>query len=146
VARVDGATTRELRRAVLRPGWAPGSPMHGDDNPDAVHLAAFDDDGRLVGAVLVLPHRYPARADVPHAWQLRGMATASQRQGEGIGSRLVAAVLDEVRQRGGRIVWCDARTPAVGFYERHGFVTDGTEFVHPETGIPHYRMWRDVPG
>jgi ribosomal protein S18 acetylase RimI-like enzyme len=139
---VEGAATRELRRAVLRPGWPAGSPMHGDDNPDAVHLAALDEDGRVVGSCVVLPRAYPLRPDEPNAWQLRGMATAPELQGQGIGSRLVAAALEEIRRRDGRLVWCDARTSAVGFYERNGFTAAGTEFRHAESGIPHYRMWR----
>lgn len=140
---VDASATRELRRAVLRPGWPVGSPMHGDDNPDAVHLAAFDGD-RVVGSVLVLPRPYPLRPQLAGDWQLRGMATAPDLQGQGIGGRLVAAALDEIRRRGGNIVWCDARTSAVSFYERHGFVSEGEEFLHAESGIPHYRMWRNV--
>ncbi len=142
VAVVDGAATRELRRAVLRPGWPVGSPMHGDDNPDAVHLAALDEDGAVVGSCVVLPRACTLRPDEPGGWQLRGMATAPELQGQGIGSRLVAAALEEIRHRGGGLVWCDARTDAVGFYQRNGFAAEGAEFRHAESGIPHYRMWR----
>jgi GNAT superfamily N-acetyltransferase len=141
---VDGLTTRELRRAVLRPGWPVGSPMHGDDNPDAVHLAAFDEDEQVVGSVLVLPRPYPLRPELPDGWQLRGMATVPELQGRGIGSALVAAAVEQVEQRGGRLIWCDARTSAVSFYQRHGFVAEGGEFLHAESGIPHYRMWREI--
>jgi predicted N-acetyltransferase YhbS len=141
---VEGTATRALRRAVLRPSWPADSAMHGDDNPDAVHLAAVDEDGTVVGAVLVLPRPYPLRPDVGDAWQLRGMATAPERQRQGIGGQLVGAVLDELRRRGARLVWCDARTSAVEFYRRHGFTAEGAEFLHAETRIPHYRMWLDV--
>jgi predicted GNAT family N-acyltransferase len=139
---VAGAATRELRRAVLRPGWPVGSPMHGDDNPAAVHLAAMDEDGRVVGAVVVLPREYPLRPGIEGAWQLRGMATVPELRGQGIGGQLVAAAIEQIRRRDGRLVWCDARTSVVSFYARHGFTTDGEEFRHAETGIPHYRMWR----
>jgi predicted GNAT family N-acyltransferase len=138
---VDGAATRELRRAVLRPTWPVGSSMHGDDNPDAVHLATFD-GARMVGACLVLPRPYPVRPEVDGAWQLRGMATAEDRRGEGIGGQLLTAAVDEIRRREGHVVWCDARTSAVGFYRQHDFVAEGEEFLHAESGIPHYRMWR----
>jgi ribosomal protein S18 acetylase RimI-like enzyme len=139
---VDRGATRELRRAVLRPGWPVGSPMHGDDDPDAVHLAALDEAGQVVGSVLVRPGSYALRPEVAGAWQLRGMATAPERQGQGIGGRLIAAAVQQVRRRGGRLLWCDARTSAVGFYDRHGFIREGEEFRHAESGIPHYRMWR----
>lgn len=144
---VDGAATRELRRAVLRPGWPVGSPMHGDDNPQAVHFGAFDDAGQLAGCCLVLPRAYPYRPDEPAAWQLRGMATVPQRRGQGIGAAVLAAAVGELAGRGARLVWCEARTTAVPFYARHGFATQGPEFPHQDSGgVPHYRMWRALPG
>ena len=141
---VDGSATRELRRAVLRPGWPVGSAMHGDDNPDAVHLAAFDEDGRLVATCLVLPRPYPLRAELPNAWQLRGMATVPELRGQGIGAAVLAAAVAAIRVRGGELVWCDARTSAVAFYRQHGFVAEGEEFLHAESGIPHVRMWQSL--
>jgi GNAT superfamily N-acetyltransferase len=138
---VAGAATRDLRRAVLRPGWPCGSPMHGDDNPDAVHLAAIDDQGVVIGSCIVLPRPYPVRPDESGAWQLRGMATTPAWQGKGVGGRLLAAALDEVRGRDGRLVWCEARTTARAFYAKHGFTAEGPEFDHAESGLPHYRMW-----
>jgi ribosomal protein S18 acetylase RimI-like enzyme len=142
---VDGGLTRELRRAVLRPSWPIGSVMHGDDNPDAVHLAALDDD-LVVGCCLVLPRPYPLRPDEPAAWQLRGMATRPDRQRQGIGALVVAAAAGQVADRGGRLLWCDARASAVDFYRRHGFTVEGAQFPHAETGIPHYRMWQELTG
>ena len=141
---VDGASTQELRRAVLRPNWPVGSPMHGDENPDAVHFAAVADDGTVIGTCLILPRPYPPRPDEPDAWQLRGMATAPEHRSQGIGAAIVNAVLTEARSRSGRLMWCDARTTAVPFYRQHGFETEGAEFIHAESGIPHYRMWRII--
>src|SRR5437868_3027460 len=101
IALVDAATTRELRRAVLRPGWPDGSPMHGDDNPDALHLAALDDGDAAVATCLVLPRAYPRRPEDEDAWQLRGMATHESLRGQGIGALLVDSAMAEVRARGG---------------------------------------------
>lgn len=145
VRAVDATATRELRRAVLRPEWPVGSAMHGDDSAAAVHLAAVDENGRVVGACVVLPRPYPLRPAEPGAWQLRGMATAPDRQGQGIGAAVVAGAVAEVRRQGGRFVWCDARTTAVTFYRRHGFAAEGEEFVTPETGLSHVRMVRPLP-
>jgi hypothetical protein len=36
-------------------------------------------------------------------------------------------------------VWCNARSPVVGFYAREGFATEGEEFVLPSIG-PHFLM------
>jgi ribosomal protein S18 acetylase RimI-like enzyme len=117
--------------------------MPGDEQGDAVHLAAVDDD-EVVGCCVVLPRPYPLRPGTPGAWQLRGMATAPERQRQGIGALVLGGATAEVERRRGRLLWCDARTSAVEFYRRHGFGTEGEEFVTPETGIPHYRMWRPL--
>jgi GNAT superfamily N-acetyltransferase len=141
---VDGATTQELRRAVLRPNWPVGSPMHGDENPDAVHFAAVDGDAEVIGCCLILPRPYPLRPDEAGAWQLRGMATAPERQGTGVGTAVLNYAVEHARRRAGRLLWCDARTTAVPFYRAHGFVTEGEEFLHAESGTPHFRMWRMI--
>jgi predicted GNAT family N-acyltransferase len=120
--------------------------MHGDDNPDAVYIGALDDDDRLLGTCLVLPRPYPLHPERPHAWQLRGMATVPERRGEGIGAAVLARALAEIEARGGELVWCDARTTAVRFYGTHGFAAEGAEFLHAESGIPHFRMWRNIRG
>jgi predicted GNAT family N-acyltransferase len=49
-----------------------------------------------------------------------------------------------VRDRGGRLLWCEARERAIAFYARHGFVGDGEIYLNRETGIPHQRMWREL--
>lgn len=140
----DKLTTRELRRTVLRPSWPAGAEMHGDENPDAVHLAAFDDANTLVAACLVFPRAFPPRPAHADAWQLRGMATADGRRSTGIGARLLAATVAEVQRRGGRLIWCEARSSAMRFYSKHGFDVDGAEYSHSETGILHHLMWRDL--
>ncbi|MCW2985645.1 MAG: acetyltransferase, family, partial [Conexibacter sp.] len=56
------------------------------------------------------------------------------------GAALLAACLDHARAQGASRVWCNARTPARGFYERAGFVAEGAEFELPQIG-PHFLMW-----
>jgi GNAT superfamily N-acetyltransferase len=118
--------------------------MHGDENPDAVHVAASADGGKLIGCCLILPRPYPLRPDEPGAWQLRGMATAPEHRSQGVGAAIVAAATAQAKRRAGRLMWCDARTTAVRFYQAHEFVTEGPEFLHAESRIPHYRMWRMI--
>jgi GNAT superfamily N-acetyltransferase len=142
----DAASTRPLRGRVLRPDDPLDAPMHGDDNPDAVHLAAYDGD-QLIGCALILPSPYPLRPDQPGAWQLRGMAVAPERQGSGVGSAVLQTAGAQVRRRGGRLLWCESRRNATGFYAGHGFAAEGAEYPHRETGAPHRMMWRRIePG
>jgi predicted GNAT family N-acyltransferase len=143
IVRSDAATTRALRRAVLRPTWPEDATMHGDDNPHAIHFAAFNDE-KLVAACLILPQPFPGCPEEQNAWQLRGMATAPSHRNNGIGAQLVARAVDAAEARGGRLLWCEARTSAMGFYAKHGFTVVGTEYLHSESGIPHHLMVRPI--
>lgn len=138
---VTGSVTSELRRAVLRPAWVPGTAMPGDDDPDALHVAAVG-SGTVIGTAVLFERPCPHHPDVPHAWQLRGMATAPARQGQGVGGLVLEGAIDIVRQRRGALLWCKARVSAFGFYSAHGFVPDSEEYVEPETGLPHRDMSR----
>ncbi len=139
---VDASVTTDLRRAVLRPAWAPGSVMHGDDDPGALHVAAVSQDGRVVGACVLLPNAYPARPDLTNAWQLRGMATAAGQRGAGIGAAMIAGSITAVAERGATLLWCKARETAVAFYRRHGFTVDSETYFEPQTGLLHRDMSR----
>jgi GNAT superfamily N-acetyltransferase len=142
----DAADTTELRRSVLRPAWAPGTPMPGDDDPAFVHLAARDQDGRVVGACVLLARTCPAAPDRTPAWQLRGMATAADVRGRGIGTAVVEAAAQEASSRGGVLLWCEARETAISFYAAHGFTGTGEPYAHAETRLPHLMMLRELSG
>jgi ribosomal protein S18 acetylase RimI-like enzyme len=129
---------KRLRRRVLRPDMPPeASSYPGDDDTDAVHFAVFADD-RLAGCASLYREPLPGddRAD---AWRLRGMATAPETRGCGYGGALLEACISHVRERGGGVVWCNAREPAVGFYERYGLRIVSERFEIAGIG-PHYRM------
>jgi len=142
---VDGAFTSELRRAVLRPNYPVGTPMFGDTDPHAIHVAAVD-DGVAVCACVLIPNPYPRRPEARAAWQLRGMATAEEHRGKGFGALVVEAAIDEVVGHGARLLWLEAREYAIGFYERLGLAAEGPVYLHPETKIRHRVMVRELSG
>ena len=125
VARVDAAATHDLRSRILRQG-GDDFVFPDDDERVTVHLAAVDDDGRVVGVASLY------RRD--DGWQLRGMAVDDDLQGTGVGRALLEAVHERFR---GEHLWANCRDTAVGFYERMGWriVGEGYELV----GVPHHR-------
>lgn len=134
VESVLAATVRPLRHAVLRPGQpATASAYPQDEVPDTLHLAAYDDVGAVVGCATF----FPEPLDGEPAWRLRGMATAPAVRGQGYAGEMLARGIVELRERGVPLLWCNARTSAVGFYERFGFERRGAEFDLPLLG-PHY--------
>lgn len=153
VRRVPAAVVRPLRTAVLRPHFVGRQATYDQDETVAVHVAAYRDgadapDG--VGTIYVEAPPAANRGEIPAAayaegasWRLRGMATSDAARGSGLGRLVLEECFAVVRERGGRVLWCNARLGAVPFYERLGLEAVGPEFDIPEIG-PHYVMWRAV--
>jgi GNAT superfamily N-acetyltransferase len=132
-----------LRRDVLRPGLPISAAVFaGDGLPTTTHWGAFAADGRLaaIASLYSAPEPVKAGGPPPPAWQLRGMASAPDFRGQGYGSAVLRACMEWVRASGdSRVLWCNARTGAVGFYLAHGFETVGQEFEIAGVG-PHFVM------
>ncbi len=99
-------------------------------------VAVFDHPAgpRVIGTALLLPN-HPKTG----IGKLMQMTVDPQRQGEGIGTRLVVAI---ERRAFGEIgldeIFCHARDTALGFYSSLGWTFDSDTFM--EAGIPHRRM------
>jgi GNAT superfamily N-acetyltransferase len=135
VREVTAAETAELRRAVLRGGQQ--VPLPGDDEP-AFHLGVYRTN-QLLGTGNVRPELAPWDP-TSRGWRLRGMATVAGARSQGVGGLVLDGLLHHVREQGGGLLWCHARTPAQAFYERAGLQIIGEPWVDPEIG-PHVRMW-----
>ena len=92
---------------------------------------------RVVGCVTLLPK--PGVNGAAPSGKLAQMAVDPQRQGEGIGRRLVIEVEKRAfAELGLERVYCHAQVTAVGFYERLGWTIEGESFM--EAGIEHRFM------
>lgn len=141
IHRVGVEQVRPLRHAVLRAGRPADESIYPQDSePDTMHLAAFDDDGRLAACGTFFPESCDGRP----AWRLRGMVSAPQVRGRGFAGALLAEGIARLRADGVRLLWCNARTPALAFYRSFGFVTMGEEFA--VAGVPHYRAELELTG
>ena len=132
--------TLAVRRAVLAPGGALDMTDEQAAAP-SVHLAARAADGRVVGSVHFDPRPCPWR-EAASAWQLRAMATHPDVRGTGAGRALVQDGMARALAAGGDLVWCNARSGAVGFYLGLGFTAVTEPF--DEIGIPHVGMLRPL--
>ena len=131
-----------LRRQVLRPGQPWSSVEHDYDSwPDTFHVAAFGPRGEVAACASFHPDSAPHRpeADPDKTWRLRAMASLPEVRGQGYGAAALRYGIAEIRRRGGAALWCNARSGAVGFYERLGFSIVGDEFEIAPIG-PHYVM------
>ena len=139
---ITAAETRPMRAEILRPGFpAEDLAFAGDDDERTLHVGAFVGD-RLVGITSVYEDARPESPPGTRGeWRLRGVATAADARRMGIGSALAERCLEHVLAHGGTLLWCNARTPAIPFYEAHGFKRVGHEFDPGGVG-PHYVMQR----
>ncbi len=106
-------------------------------------------DGELiVGHAQVIESGDPP--DLPRKFELKSLAVIEGRQGEGIGTRLVSAVVAHCRERGGRrliVSTAAASTDSLRFYQRRGFrmfrvVQDA---FGPSTGYPPGLLIDGIP-
>lgn len=113
--------------------------FEGDDLEDTHHFAAFLKNGegdRNIGCVSYMLNEWDG---VP-AWQLRGMAIAPDLAKQGIGTRLIRFAEQVLRDASStRQQWCNARVPAIRFYERLGWAVASEIFEVPNYG-PHQKM------
>lgn len=143
--RVPAEVTFPLRQAVLRPHQQVEELAAADDGaPDTGTFAVFDDVGEIVasGTVSRRPPPFPVEPEQP-GWQIRGMAVAPGRQGQGLGSAVLDALLRHIADHGGGRAWCNARIPARGVYAKAGFEPVGEAFEIDHIG-PHVVMTRLV--
>lgn len=137
---------RPLRLEVLRAGMV-NQTVHfdGDDDPTTIHLGAFDQDQNNVGVSTWMQRPFPL-AEEHKALQLRGMATAVNVQGQGIGALLLVAGQSHGREIGAHLIWANARDAALNFYNRHGYITVGEGFIEAVTQLPHHKVVKYLVG
>jgi predicted N-acetyltransferase YhbS len=139
--RIDAVAAEEthaVRRLVLREGRADSVVTFDEDVlPEAIHLAAVDDGGSVVGVATFFPSVLAGRPDAA-AWQLRGMAVLPSLQGSGVGGMLLAEGVARVRAAGADVVWANGRDGALGFYERHGWKAVGDGYTYGPAALPHH--------
>jgi GNAT superfamily N-acetyltransferase len=130
----------DLRHAILRTGMPREAAIFaGDDAPATRHYGAFTGE-RNVGCATFHLNEFEGVS----AWQLRGMATDAGLRGKGVGAALLRFGEEELLAASPeRIFWCNARTPAVPFYEKQGWWTCSDEFI-VETAGPHYKMVKRI--
>ena len=146
VGPISAEETWPLRKRVLRPHQEGDAVvLGGDDDPRAAHLGARDAGGTIVGIATISPQACPWAPGRSGAWRLRGMATADEQRGRGVGALVLDAAVRHAREHGATLVWCNARAGALVFYGRAGFVAAGERYVDPLLG-PHVPMQLDLEG
>jgi len=115
--RVTGRAILDLLRAI-GPGLGPRLPI-------------------ALAGLSRIEHRHP---EEPH-YYLAVLGTVPESQGQGIGSKLLAPVLERCDRDGVGAYLESSKERNIAFYARHGFRV--TDVVRMPMGPPVWLMWRD---
>lgn len=143
VKQIDYRDTYPIRHQMLRPG-RPIETCHfeGDDNDLTFHLGAYVDE-KLASVASFYFKSHPEIKDQEYQYQLRGMATLPEYQNQGLSRALLKTAFPIIQNNHVKLLWCNARVGAAGFYENCGFIRVGEEFEIPDVG-PHYLMLKNI--
>lgn len=146
ICRVSVDAILDLRHRLLRAGLPKDSAQFpGDEVPSTWHLAVFNSPANEALPVCCGSFMLNSYKNEP-AWQLRGMATDSGYQSKGIGGELLRSGEAFITTGSNvRLFWCNARVPAIPFYQKHGWKVDSEEFDIPTAG-PHRKMMKRISG
>lgn len=99
-----------------------------EHDAECIHALAFEGSAAL-GTGRLLPDGHIGR-----------MAVLREFRGRGVGSAILAKLVEAAALRGDREVQLSAQVHAVGFYRAHGFHAEGG--IYDDAGIPHQAMRR----
>ena len=142
VLRINASDTYDIRHKMLRQDRPREEVIFPhDDDDQTFHLGGFFEN-KLVSVASFYFENHP---DLPDEYQyrLRGMATLPEYQGKGTSSALLKMAFPIIKQNLCTLLWCNARTSAMGYYQKVGFEKIGDEFDIPTVG-PHVLMFRKI--
>lgn len=120
--------TLPIRHKVLWPN-KPESFCRVDGDELANHYGVYIEE-KLVSVASIYIEDKVAR--------LRKFATLVEFQNAGLGTKLITHIINVLKSAGIEYFWCDARTTAVGFYQKFNMVQQGDEFT--KSGILYIKM------
>ena len=140
IKEIKAEDTYPIRKSILRKGMTLSYEMKGDQESETLHLGLFE-SGQLFCIGSFMKSSYKLFNGVQY--QLRGMAAVKSAQGKGFGKLLLEEAEKTLKNQGVEILWCNARTVALGFYKKLGYQTVGDVFQVEQVG-PHFLMFKKL--
>ncbi|MBO1519664.1 GNAT family N-acetyltransferase [Oceanisphaera pacifica] len=118
---------RAIREAVFMQEQGVSLALEFDGRDDSAIQVLVAVDGQYVGTGRMLDDGHIGR-----------IAILKSHRGQGLGAKVVQALVAEATRLGYQKVYLGAQTHAVDFYAKLGFTAYGDEFM--DAGIPHLAM------
>lgn len=122
----------DIRHKVLWPDKSPDFVKVPEDE-NALHFGMFYNH-QLVSVISLFPDN--------EAIRFRKFATITAFQNRGLGSKLLEFVISYAKDHHCKKIWCDARSSALGFYEKFGFSKFSDSFF--KENIEYYKIVKDL--
>ena len=124
----DEQALRNIREQVfIKEQNVPAELEWDEQDPICTHAIAETATGNVLGVGRLL-------AD----GQIGRMAVLKEARAHGVGEAVLQYLMAQAKAQGMTDVWLHGQTHAVPFYQRYGFVSEGTGFM--EADIPHFMM------
>ena len=131
--KITASETYSVRLPVLRKGKSVEScQFDGDHLATTIHFGLYLNQ-ELVGIVSLFQKSNPLFPEKKQ-FQIRGMAVLENQRKKDFGKKLLIHCEKECRNQDANLIWFNARTEAVGFYEKMGYQKTGTPFEIPDVG------------
>ncbi len=99
---------------------------------DYFHAAILIQD-TLVAYGQLVPHQN-------HVFQICQMVVKPKHQKQNLGSKILLSLINIAKQKGAIALTLNSRLTSVGFYQKFGFQTCGSQFSSSITEVPHITM------
>lgn len=133
IKKITASETYSVRLSVLRKGKSVQScHFDGDDLKTSIHFGLYLNQ-ELVGIVSLFQKNNPLFPE-KNQFQIRGMAVLENHQKKDIGKTLLIHCEEVCSNKDVDLIWFNARTEAIGFYEKMGYQKTGTPFEIPDVG------------
>ena len=131
--KITASETYSVRLPVLRKGKSVEScQFDGDHLATTIHFGLYLNQ-ELIGIVSLFQKSNPLFPEKKQ-FQIRGMAVLENQRKKDFGKTLLIHCEKECRNQDANLIWFNARTEAVGFYEKMGYQKTGTPFEIPDVG------------
>lgn len=135
---IESSQTTSIRHQILRAGQPIETCFYPTDNAkETFHLGVFVDDNLVsIGSFYI-----EKQNDLNYSTQcrFRGIATLPEYRNQGYAYALIEFAINKIKPMGVEVIWCNARTSALGLYKKMGMKIVSEEFEIEGIG-PHLVM------
>lgn len=140
IQKINSTETYPVRHIVLRAGKPIESCQFDGDELVSTHHFGYYLNNQIIGVISLFEIKHEQFV-AQKSFQIRGMAVLPTYQKQGIGEALVKEAEKFCTTQKADLIWFNARTTAVGFYQKMGYEIVGSEFEINEVG-PHFLMFK----